>query len=321
MSFLIWNCRGAGDRSFPRLVRDCLKIYNLAFMALLEPRISGVKADKVIKRFGVDGFVRVEASGFSGGIWCLWKKCRIAIYVVSTSRYCIHLRVNPCSSNPWLLSVIYASPQQRSREHLWEELRDISMMSEEPWCVAGDFNTVFYESEKTGGAPVNYASCMALASCLDDCNLVDMGFKGPPFTWSRGDLREKLGRAVCNSSWISSFADSSVVNLPLPSSDHCGIWIRSSANVSRRRDSNYFKFLGSWLDHPDFRVQLESSWRISFSWNDNITRLSKSLSVWNREVFGNIFKRKKRIISRLEGIQRVLLSGGNDRLLLLKKDL
>lgn len=111
-----------------------------------------------------------------------------------------------------------------------------------------------------------------------------------------------------------------MVNLPLPSSDHCGLWLRLSQDLTYRR-RNYFKFLGPWLDHPNFKNQLNNAWRSSSSWSENITRLSDNLKTWNSEVFGNIFKRKRRILARLEGIQRVLIQGKNDRLQALKEDL
>lgn len=52
MNMLIWNCRGAGKRHFPRLIRDYAKMYNLSFLAILEPRISGARADNVVNKLG-----------------------------------------------------------------------------------------------------------------------------------------------------------------------------------------------------------------------------------------------------------------------------
>lgn len=75
-------------------------MYNLDFMAILEPRISGKRADEVVNKCGVDGIAQVEATGFSRGIWCLWKQVCINISVISTSAYCIHLEVNPRTSTP-----------------------------------------------------------------------------------------------------------------------------------------------------------------------------------------------------------------------------
>lgn len=51
-----------------------------------------------------------------------------------------------------------------------------------------EFNTVLYDFDKDGGVPVNCSSCIAFLACLDWCNLMDLGFSGPPFTWARGDL-------------------------------------------------------------------------------------------------------------------------------------
>lgn len=95
MDMLIWNCRGDGKRHFPGLIRDYTKMYNLSFLAILEPHISGARADNVVNKLGFDGIARSNAIGFAGGIWCLWKRNRIAIDVISTSKYCILLKVNP----------------------------------------------------------------------------------------------------------------------------------------------------------------------------------------------------------------------------------
>lgn len=73
MNSLIWNCRGAGGRNFANFVKDLINIYHLDFVAILEPRISGYSADKVIQKIGLVEGARVDDSGFSGGIWCLWK--------------------------------------------------------------------------------------------------------------------------------------------------------------------------------------------------------------------------------------------------------
>jgi hypothetical protein len=111
MNSLIWNCRGAGGKVFPSLIRDTMRTHNIDFIALLETRISGVKAEAVVKKIGLQEGVRVDAQGFSGGIWCLWKSSCPPITVVDTSKYCIHLEVNDASPKHWYFSIIYASPQ------------------------------------------------------------------------------------------------------------------------------------------------------------------------------------------------------------------
>lgn len=67
MNALIWNCRGAGGQSFSSMVKDYCRMYHLDFVAILEPRISGSRADEVIRRMGLIEGARVEAQGFAGG--------------------------------------------------------------------------------------------------------------------------------------------------------------------------------------------------------------------------------------------------------------
>lgn len=49
---LSWNCRGAGSKSFPRIFKDLIKKYNMNVMGLFGTRISGEKAEKVVRRLG-----------------------------------------------------------------------------------------------------------------------------------------------------------------------------------------------------------------------------------------------------------------------------
>lgn len=67
-SVLCWNCRGAGSKSFLRNLRELLFIHKPDVVALLEPRVSGVGADRICKLIGRENWVRAEANGFSGGI-------------------------------------------------------------------------------------------------------------------------------------------------------------------------------------------------------------------------------------------------------------
>lgn len=53
MNGIIWNCRGAGGPNFHSLMRDYIRIHHLNFMAILEPRISGSKAEDVCRRIGL----------------------------------------------------------------------------------------------------------------------------------------------------------------------------------------------------------------------------------------------------------------------------
>lgn len=83
----------SGGASFPTLMKDYMGVYQFDFIALLEPRISGARANEAIKRIGLNEGARVEDLGFAGGIWGFWKSTCPPILIIATSRYCIHLWV------------------------------------------------------------------------------------------------------------------------------------------------------------------------------------------------------------------------------------
>lgn len=135
MDSLIWNCRGAGKRNFASLINDYTRIYNLKFLAILEPRISGNRADAVLNKFNFDGVVKLDPIGFSGGIWCCWNSAAVSITVVAVKSQCIHLHINPKVQGGWFLTIVYANPQERMRQILWEELTTASNLFQGAWCV------------------------------------------------------------------------------------------------------------------------------------------------------------------------------------------
>lgn len=67
MNILAWNSRGAASRNFPNRIRDILKGNDIDVLILCETRVSGSKADSIIRKLGFSNWMRVEATGFAGG--------------------------------------------------------------------------------------------------------------------------------------------------------------------------------------------------------------------------------------------------------------
>ncbi|KAJ1402723.1 Ribonuclease H domain [Sesbania bispinosa] len=62
-----------------------------------------------------------------------------------------------------------------------------------------------------------------------------------------------------------------------------------------------FRFLGAWLTHPDFNKVVKDDWNPGIPLSMNLCHLQTSLQAWNKNVFGHIFARKKRLMNRLLG--------------------
>lgn len=80
-SIMFWNVQGAASKYFRQAFRTLVRSFNPTMNVLLEPCISGSKADAFIKFSGFERSHRVEAAGFAGGIWLLWN-CPYDVHIV-----------------------------------------------------------------------------------------------------------------------------------------------------------------------------------------------------------------------------------------------
>lgn len=51
-------------------------------------------------------------------------------------------------------------------------------------CIIGDFNAIAGESDKWGGNPTLNKNSRAFREFIFEAQLVDLGFKGPAYTWT-----------------------------------------------------------------------------------------------------------------------------------------
>lgn len=67
-----------------------------------------------------------------------------------------------------------------------------------------------------------------------------------------------------------------------------------------------FRFLATWQGHVEFPRFIKGAWPRSKDLHEGLMQFREAVSIWNREVFGNIHRRKARTMARLGGIQRSL---------------
>ncbi|EOY19054.1 Uncharacterized protein TCM_043714 [Theobroma cacao] len=94
-----------------------------------------------------------------------------------------------------------------------------------PWLCVGDFNEIFYESEKIGGTDRNESSMRAFRETCTDCVLRDLGYRGPRFTWwnnrdEEARIRCRLDRAMATQDWSAKFPRMVVFTESLGALDH-----------------------------------------------------------------------------------------------------
>ncbi|KAG8635731.1 hypothetical protein MANES_16G058825v8 [Manihot esculenta] len=113
-----WNCQGAVSPNFRRAVNEYRRLYKIDVIALLETRVSGSQADKICKDLGFEHWLRVEAFGFSGGIWVCWNNNGFELEVLNTHPQFINCKIKPTWGSPWIVSFVYGSPNTGLRRLL-----------------------------------------------------------------------------------------------------------------------------------------------------------------------------------------------------------
>ncbi|CAL1355512.1 unnamed protein product [Linum trigynum] len=307
-----WNVGGAGGKAFARSLKLALQLHRPDFVILLEPQVSGEVANRVCDRMGFSDVARVEANGRSGGVWVFWNGGSFTVHIASAGPQHLSLMVEKPNSPNWLLTAVYASPRQQEQKLLWNFLVNQSKEVACPWILTGDFNAILMPEEKSGApTAATLQRCRRFSDWINLAELVDLGFSGPAFTWSRGHetssyKASRLDRSLCNLAWNEAFPSTSVIHLPRLSSDHNPILTMVLPQGVPSQLPRKFKFEAAWLTHDSFNDLLTSSWNTQVALPQALQDFASKLQDWNCSVFGNVHHRKMRLLARTGGIEKRL---------------
>ncbi|KAH1038646.1 hypothetical protein J1N35_040389 [Gossypium stocksii] len=235
---------------FPRIFHEYNMEHKPDIVSLLETRFSGSKADKIITKLGFQFSNRLEAIGYAESIWIGWNKS-IRVEIIRNHPQFIFTQVwLNSSTNPILIGFVYGSSNRQKRKDLWYDLRVTIPDGQTLWMVIGDFNAILSSNEKTGGLSIG-KRCPQFGNFVDLANLHNLGFKGPPFTWHKGNLFERLDRTLGNKAWVNFFPNSLITHLPRIKSDHRPLLFSLNPCFTLPK-GRPFRFLAGWVEHPDF---------------------------------------------------------------------
>jgi endonuclease/exonuclease/phosphatase family metal-dependent hydrolase len=310
ISVLSWNIRGAHNNNSRRHLKEIIRKYRTTFLAILETHVPYARLSSFWTNNSYTPIHVIEANGHSGGIWLLKHSiATINTTIIDSNQYSITftLTYGDASST---CTCVYASPNPTLRTNFWNYLIDLSLTITGSWMLIGDFNETLLPSDQRGGI-FQHTRASLFANLMDQCNLLDLTTTGGRFTWHRNHngiriLSKKLDRGLANMEWRLAFPEAFVEVLCRLHSDHNPLLLRFGGLpiVSGPRP---FCFEAAWIDHADYSALVERAWTSS---NHNTTTALNNVRqdsiTFNQEVFGNIFKRKRHIESRLKGVQNYL---------------
>ncbi|KAL7253115.1 hypothetical protein ACSBR1_007602 [Camellia fascicularis] len=283
MKLLVWNCRGVGNKVFKRNLREIISNHKPSIVVLMETKVQLSSMRLFFNKLGFTASTHVDL-------------------------------------------VVYVSPNPRSRDALWNNLESMADNISEPWLVANDFNDFVNLNEKHSfSTNQDQARTRKFQARLNRCKLIDLGCSGPRLTWSNGrqgmaNTLEKLDRAVCTTEWRLQFQEGAVRNLPRTYSDHAPMIIYTKGMQHSNPILRPFRMEAAWFVNPDFKNLVKHSWdETNNSILKAVTSVTAKASRWNKNVFGNIFRNKRWLLGRIEGIQKAQSQKISHNLFVLEK--
>lgn len=249
MKILAWNCRGMVAATAVRELLELQERVGADVIFLSESHLNIEKAGELWVKLGFDLVHEVASDGRSGGLALFCNNTSGVVVNFKTENY-IDVVLMSGDDVDWRLTCFYGEPAWDRRHLSWQYLRDLKGVSNSAWMVIGDLNEILYGSEKDGGNPRPGRMMQAFRDCLFDCSLIDMEFIGDKFTWRRGEIRERLDRAVCNEAWSEKFPLAVLSHEPHVHSDHRPLLLDTEYYDGQqlRKPSGGRKFEARWLN-------------------------------------------------------------------------
>lgn len=123
-----------------------------------------------------------------------------------------------------------------------------------------------------------------------------------------------------NPSWCLLYPNAKVSHLTRCRSNHCRVLMETNPRRSIQL-SRPFKFQSFLLFNPSFPNVVNQAWIQPRKLSEAMEVFSKEAIGWNKNHFGNIFSKKRRIMARLRGIQMAMASNPSSSLINLENQL
>ncbi|KAH9717652.1 reverse transcriptase domain-containing protein [Citrus sinensis] len=248
--------------------------------------------------------LRNEEDELSGGLALCWSS-EVHVNISSFSNHHIDAVVQSENGKYWRCTGIYGHPETQQKQHTWTLFRRLASLSDLPWLCFGDFNEILDPREKNGGQDRNVNMMLSFREAVQVCNLIDVGCKGYPFTWSNRRfsphlVEERLDRFFCSKDWANSFFDSPATNLLTVGFDHCPVLMEVKERVQCE----------SYARKSFPRVHYEDMWSAYNMSKNSMARLKG----WSKREFGGREEELKRLRKQLERVKQNLehYDGGDE---------
>ncbi|KAL0289206.1 UNVERIFIED_CONTAM: hypothetical protein Sradi_7077900 [Sesamum radiatum] len=147
----VWNVRGLNRRDHQVSVTDLITEHCLHFIGLLETRVAVGNVARVQRGMLPQWLFYVDYGGPGNRVWLAWDSNFVDVTVVETGAQFIHCSVFIRSVHSSVfVTVVYGVNDVIGRRSCGPTLHVFTVVTDTPWLVGGDFNTVLDSSEVCG---------------------------------------------------------------------------------------------------------------------------------------------------------------------------
>ena len=201
-----------------------------------------------------DNHFYVDRIGRSGGLAVLWRNS-INCSIINYSQHYINFLIHDSIQGDWRLTAFYGYSDSGRRRESWDLLRYLSSLSNDPWCIIGDFSDHLSPDDKRGGLDRPQWLIRGFQHVIADCSLYDMPLIGYQYTWfkSIGTTESKearLDKALVTSSWQDLHPNATLQTLVGLISNHTPLLLQLDP-IPWLKPYCSFRFNNSWLLEPD----------------------------------------------------------------------
>ncbi|KAH1202802.1 hypothetical protein GmHk_17G049183 [Glycine max] len=139
--------------------------------------------------------------------------------------------------------------------------------------------------------------------------LLEVPTVGRQYTWFRpnGESKSRLDRALISPEWRDTWPESVQFTLSRNFSDHCPILLKAN---NMDWGPKPFRILNCWLTDKSFREVVNQCWNFvqvsrwgPYVLKEKIKRLKCKLKIWNKEEYGDSFKKVQQLEVELNKLE------------------
>uniref|UniRef100_A0A803QB76 Reverse transcriptase domain-containing protein n=1 Tax=Cannabis sativa TaxID=3483 RepID=A0A803QB76_CANSA len=303
-----------------RQLAALIRQFQPEMLLLSETRIPSNKFQRVCNKLKFDDHHYVPPVGLSGGLGLCWLK-GVQCNILKATKYVIWGEI---TSDPpgekWHLYATYGPPNGNNKEAFWNAIGDSIISSSLPTLLIGDLNGTLLDYECLNYAKQGNSSKYSfdLRRMVNRTGLVDLGFIGPIFTWSKNNRglpvggvmkKARLDRGLASTDWRLLFPSAILNHVTASVSDHRPILLDTYGGINCK--GKMFKYENMWArDQRCFWV-VKEAWAKRLHQNPMINfhrkvrNTSRKLQLWNKTQFKHLSRQVQEATSALAEAERL----------------